>query len=207
MMSEMIAEELSRSGLSIFPDFLIPSTLRETCADLQSIQAADKLHRAGTGQGNEPQVNDRVRSDHIHWLERTRANPVQTILWDKLDTLRTAFNQALYLGLNDFEGHYAIYPTGGFYKRHTDSFRDDCTRVVSVILYLNENWQSVDGGDLHVYQKDGSYVDIHPVGGTLVCFLSRESEHEVMPSFRPRSSFAGWFKRTRSFANVVGKYS
>jgi SM-20-related protein len=154
------------------------------------------FHRAGTGQGSGRQVRDLVRNDEIHWFDRTTANPVQTALWEKLDSLKVAFNRVLYLGLNDFEGHYAVYPVGGFYRRHLDSFQQDGARKVSVILYLNQNWQRADGGELRVYKKDGTYVEVNPIGGTLVCFMSQESEHEVMPSFRVRSSFVGWYKRT-----------
>jgi SM-20-related protein len=37
-------------------------------------------------------------------------------------------------------------------------------------------------------------VDVLPVGGTLVLFLSQRIAHEVLPGNRVRLSIAGWFK-------------
>jgi SM-20-related protein len=51
---------------------------------------------------------------------------------------------------------------------------------------------------LRVYDAT-SHTDVSPVGGTLACFLSRESEHEVLESHGERFSVAGWFK-VRPFA-------
>lgn len=61
---------------------------------------------------------------------------------------------------------------------------------------------AADGGRLRVY-GGGSHVDVDPGGGTLVCFLSEEKEHEVLPSHAPRISFAGWFKRAAATSVVT----
>jgi SM-20-related protein len=39
--------------------------------------------------------------------------------------MRLALNARLFLGLFDFEAGYAVYPPGGFFTRHVDSFRGD----------------------------------------------------------------------------------
>jgi SM-20-related protein len=96
------------------------------------------------------------------------------------------------MGLTKFSGHYANYPIGGFYKRHLDCFQNNNSRLLSVILYLNPNWTTADGGKLRIYNQV-SHVDISPIAGTLVCFLSRESEHEVLLNNAIRQSFTGWF--------------
>ena len=165
-------------------------------ADLELIREANAFHRAGTGKAKE--VRELVRRDEVYWLERDSATQAQGLLWSELDSLKQAFNRGLFLGLIDFEGHYAAYPAGGFYKRHLDCFQRGNSRMVSIVLYLNQDWQPRDGGRLRVYGPSGrpsdEYVDIDPEGGTLVCFLSRESEHEVLPSHAARMSFTGWFK-------------
>jgi SM-20-related protein len=196
MTPEMIAAQLGQTGLCICPDYLSPSFLQALRADWASLRAAGQMQRAGVGQGDQREIKDRVRSDQIHWLERTTSQPAQTLLWKKLDLLQQGFNRGLFLGLDGFDGHYAIYSPGGFYRRHLD--RDSGSengRIVSLILYLNENWQKTDGGELRIHAKDGSHRDVAPRGGALVCFLSEESEHEVLPSTRDRVSFTGWFKR------------
>ncbi len=126
------------------------------------------------------------------------------MLWRRFDLLKAAFNRTLFLGLTDFEGHYAAYPEGGFYERHKDGFRRDSARVVSFVLYLNRDWKPADGGRLRVYTKGQSggesHVDVDPIGGTMVCFLSGESEHEVLLNHRPRFSLTGWFNRREGLA-------
>ena len=72
------------------------------------------------------------------------------------------------------------------------------------MLYLNRDWKPEDGGRLRIYGET-SHTDIDPVGGTLVCFMSRESEHEVLESFAGRCSFTGWFKVNRSASALVLK--
>ena len=196
MTPEMIAKQLGETGLCVCPNFLNSANLADIMADLAGLRLRGEMHRAGTGQGSEQQIQDQVRRDDICWLDRAVANPVHAVLWQRLDLLQVAFNRTLFLGLHDFEGHYAVYPVGGFYRRHLDSFQQGGIRVVSLILYLNHEWKKMDGGELRVYEKDGSFTGIDPIGGTLVCFLSQESEHEVMPSFRTRASFVGWYRRT-----------
>jgi SM-20-related protein len=195
MSAQSIAELLARDGLCVVPGFLPLESVRALRADLAALQVSGELKRAGVGQAGDKVIRDDVRRDEIHWLTAPGANPAQAELLARVAELRLALNRQLFLGLQDFEGHYALYPPGGFYQRHRDSFRRDEARVVSLILYLNEAWAPADGGQLRIYRADGSHLDVDPVGGTLVCFLSRETEHEVLESRRPRASFAGWFKQ------------
>ncbi|MEO5668895.1 MAG: 2OG-Fe(II) oxygenase [Bdellovibrionota bacterium] len=188
-----IADQLGKTNLCVCPDFLNHRTLREIQLDFESLKKTGIFKPAGTGQGIDHKVRDHIRRDTVHWIEPDARHPVQSLLWTKLEDLKTAFNRSLYLGISSIEGHYASFPKGGFYKRHLDCFQRNDDRVVSVIIYLNRDWKSSDGGRLRVYDQE-SYTDVDPVGGTLVCFMSRETEHEVMPSSVDRLSFAGWFK-------------
>ena len=205
---ETIADELGRTGLSVHPGFLSVSELGLVRGDLASLHESGAFRRAGTGKrragtGEEERkgVEDSsVRKDEIYWLERpdpvVDSTAAQALLWQKLDALKQALNRSLYLGLADFEGHYAIYPEGGFYRRHIDCFNNDNSRVVSLILYLNSDWRPEHGGKLRIHDRTdpGGFTDVDPVGGTLACFLSRETEHEVLESHHPRLSFTGWFR-------------
>jgi len=177
----------------VCPDYLTAKQRHSTRDDLNSIYDNGGFKRAGVGHGSQLNTQDTVRHDEIHWLERGDVSPAQLQLWKKIDSLKRALNRTLYLGLTSFEGHYAIYPKGGFYARHLDRFHDGSDRVVSFILYLNQDWQTGDGGRLRIYDGD-SPSDIDPHGGTMVCFLSADSEHEVLVNYAPRFSFSGWFK-------------
>ena len=193
-----MAEDLASTGHSLWRNFLEPQSLR---ADLERLRARGQFHVAGVGRGLNSRPGGEVRRDETCWLERDQpgAALAQGELFSALQQLRTALNRYLYLGLVDFEGHYAVYPTEGFYRRHLDCFRNgggsDDERCVSLVLYLNSDWQPADGGRLRLYGRDGvTFTDIDPVGGTLVCFMSRETEHEVLLNHRERFSFVGWFK-------------
>lgn len=194
-----IAEELGRTGLSVYPGFLSPKALSAARDDFDLTESEGLFHRAGTGQGDGHEVRDDVRRDQIHWLNRDVEKTVQSSLLARFDVLQVALNRTLFLGLSDFECHYASYPEGGFYQRHRDSFDDAAklgpSRIVSLVLYLNENWKPRDGGKLRVYGAGNSHTDVSPIGGTLVCFMSRETEHEVLLSSASRMSLTGWFRR------------
>jgi SM-20-related protein len=79
-----------------------------------------------------------------------------------------------------------------------DRFRDDDTRVVSVVLYLTAAWRPEDGGCLRLHLRDTGSPTVHdvaPHAGTLVAFLADRFPHEVMPATRARYSLTGWFRR------------
>lgn len=189
---DRIAIRLGDSGHCTVVDFLNTALIQHIRLDLLELQQAGDFKRAGTGQGT-AEIHDSIRRDEIYWLNEWLANRVQKQLWKKINALKLALNQNLYLGLREFEGHYASYPKGGFYKKHLDSFQGNPARKVSVIIYLNSHWQSQDGGVLRIY-SNGQSTDIEPIGGTLVCFLSQDIAHEVLLSHQNRYSFSGWFK-------------
>jgi SM-20-related protein len=176
-------------------DFLPTSTIAALRADALQRDAAGEFHAAGIGRDAHRARQGTIRGDRIAWLDETDASRAASVAWQSLGTLRVAINAALFLGLFSFEGHYAIYPRGALYHRHRDRFLDDDTRVLSCVLYLNEDWRASDGGSLRIHFDDGRRLDVLPVGGTLVCFLSERFVHEVLPATRERLALTGWFRR------------
>ncbi|MGK7297267.1 MAG: 2OG-Fe(II) oxygenase [Candidatus Wenzhouxiangella sp. M2_3B_020] len=170
--------------------------------DLGQLIESDRLHRAGIGREHDFQLDRDVRRDWIFWLNRS--SPVQAAFLEACGRLRLALNRRLFLGLFEFEAHLALYPEGAFYRRHHDSFRGAANRMVSLVLYLNSDWQPGDGGELVLYDPDGGVLSrIEPRAGALVLFMSEEIEHEVLPTARPRASVAGWFRLNNTTADVV----
>ncbi|HPI41739.1 MAG TPA: 2OG-Fe(II) oxygenase [Pseudobdellovibrionaceae bacterium] len=199
----LLTEQLQNQSYFLWPEFLSKGEVIDLKKDLLEIRNQSGFHRAKIGKKNEEYIEDEIRKDEIYWLNVENANSAQRILWNKLEQIQLALNRNLFLGLNQFEGHYAIYPPGGFYKKHLDSFRSDNARKVTIIFYLNENWAPENGGQLRIYKdkkndKDNNnnceYFDVNPQAGTLICFLSGELEHEVLLSHNFRYSFTGWFK-------------
>ena len=111
---------------------------------------------------------------------------------------------------------YAYYPRGGYYRRHRDSVPDSASvlRKYSLLLYLNdESWDpEVDGGKLRIHLdgggddipigKEPEYVDVDPIGGTLVLFRSELIPHEVLDTRNERYAVVGWFNRCVTASDV-----
>lgn len=166
----------------------------QTLTDALAVQARSVvLQPATTGRGPRP-AQTTLRGDSTCWLDPASAEPAESAYWRQMQALRQAMNERLMLGLEELEAHYALYPPGAGYVRHRDRFRDEDTRVLSSVLYLNQDWQAADGGALRLYLADGEH-DVVPLGGSLVLFLSAEIEHAVLPARRERLSIAGWFRR------------
>jgi len=159
---------------------------------------------AGVGRDDDWRRADSVRRDRVYWLDPDTAPTRWYFSW--IESLRLGLNRGLFLGLFDYECHLAWYEPGAFYSTHVDAFRGDDNRKISTVLYLNENWEPSDGGELVLYAPIGEDADfdpaaprsvaaiIAPTGGTLVCFLSEEVPHEVLDARADRHSIAGWFR-------------
>jgi SM-20-related protein len=195
---EQLADSISEKNYGVMDDFLSVSEVNTLAAQLHVRQKAGDFSGAGIGQGAGRQVQTHVRGDQICWLDSSVNTPSETDFTSHIDELIQYFNRTCYLGLQDAEMHYASYPIGSFYKRHLDSFRYDSRRKLSVICYLNSDWQLADGGELVIYgQKNNAEeaIKISPLGGRLVCFEAERLEHEVLPSTRERLSLTGWLRR------------
>jgi SM-20-related protein len=165
--------------------------LRWRCSELQ---ASGALRPAQVGRGANARLAPEVRGDFISWLQQPSRDAELSLL-EKLEALRASLNRALMTGLEDFEGHFAVYPPGAAYARHFDRLAGSDLRAISAALYLNDAWTADDGGQLRLYVGGGRSEDVLPQGGRLVAFLSDRFEHEVLPARRERMSFTGWFRR------------
>jgi SM-20-related protein len=195
---ERIALRLADRGWCVTPEFLSPRLVGELRGEAERFWEEGGFHPAGVGRGAEAQVRSEVRTDRVNWLDPHTGSDAQRRYLHALEELRRAINRELFLGLFDYEGHLAIYPPGGYYRRHLDQFRGIGLRTVSCILYLNRDWTDADGGQLRLYtdpNEPSHYEEILPLGGQLVTFLSARFPHEVLPARRPRISLTGWFRR------------
>ncbi|WP_035055691.1 2OG-Fe(II) oxygenase [Andreprevotia chitinilytica] len=188
---DAIADALVDPGWVEIPGFL---SEREADALLTHAKARrDDFSRAGIGRAGLHQLNAAIRSDEVLWLDKE--DGADSLAWHRLEELRAVLNQALFLGLAELECHLAVYPEGSFYARHIDQHRNQDTRVITVVLYLNPDWRDEHGGELRLYLDDGTHRDIRPEAGKLVVFMSDRFEHEVLPAKRERWSLTGWYRR------------
>ncbi|CAB3756451.1 hypothetical protein LMG29542_02869 [Paraburkholderia humisilvae] len=192
-----IADDIHEQGWSEQPHFLSSALTHALEAECRALAGAGALNPAQIGRGAERVCKPDVRGDCIHWIKAGQSAACDAYLAE-IDALRLALNRELCAGLDEFEGHFAWYAPGTFYVRHRDRFRNDDSRVITVIAYLNDAWQTEQGGALRLHADDGGVRDIEPVGGRVVVFLSADIEHEVLPATRDRMSLAGWFRRRRA---------
>ncbi|EJK99115.1 MULTISPECIES: 2OG-Fe(II) oxygenase [Pseudomonas] len=189
-----IVDDLAERGWSQQDIFLPDALTRALAAECRQRAAEGELAPAAVGRGPFSEIREGIRGDRIQWIEPGQAQACDDYLM-LMDSLREAMNRGLFLGLEDFESHFALYPPGAFYLKHVDRFRDDDRRMVSAVLYLNEAWQPEHGGQLRMYLDDAVEQDVVPIGGCLVVFLSGDIPHEVLPATRDRLSLTGWFRR------------
>ncbi|WP_028535481.1 2OG-Fe(II) oxygenase [Paludibacterium yongneupense] len=187
-------EPFAENGFQVLPGFLDAAVCRMLDAECEALVAAGGFHPAAIGRAGGRRHDSVVRSDLVSWLDGASHLPGQAAYFERMEALRAEVNRSLYLGLNGFEAHFAIYPPGAFYRRHLDRFRDDDARTLTAVLYLNPGWPADAGGQLQV-ELDGGSVSVEPEAGTLVLFLSDRFWHQVLPATRPRHSITGWFLR------------
>jgi SM-20-related protein len=185
--------ELIASGISIRDQFVSASEVRrlQKCADDRQSRGDFAAGRIGTRA--RAQRREDVRGDFTCWL-REPFHEAESALLDRLEDLRLELNREAYLGLFELELHYALYPPGAGYARHVDQPQGTTQRKVSLVLYLNEQWNPRDGGVLRMHDANTQVLDIEPLGGRLVCFLTSGREHQVLPARRDRLSISGWFR-------------
>lgn len=157
---------------------------------------------AKVGQASLKQRAPEIRSDMTYWLDRQRdvdINDFFILMEDIMERLKLE----MFLSLQGFEFHFALYPSGGFYKPHIDQFDARSNRMISVIIYLNEGWQPGDGGELRIH-KEHTHIDVQPIINRAIIFRSDCVLHEVLPSLTPRRSLTGWLLKRPSGVGVLG---
>ncbi len=197
-----IIEGLVRDGFAVSPGFAPIALVRALRKEAMERDQLGEFRLAGIGRRQEHQKDARVRSDRTCWL---KAGTLAQCQWlEHMEALRIAVNQSLFMGLFELESHFAIYGPGDYYQRHLDAFNGNNGRLLSVVLYLNEGWQSEWGGRLRIWPgPDTSAIatEVEPRAGTLVAFLSEKIPHEVLAATRERYSIAGWFRCNNTTAD------
>ena len=187
-MNQLI-DALSTHGYFVWDDFL---THEEVVALRDCIP--ENWKKARIGRNDEVTRELSIRSDKIQWVHRDMGEPTSQFL-DKMEQIRLAANQAFFLGLFEYEAHFAKYEKGDFYKKHLDCFKGNENRRLTTVFYMNDEWSEEDAGELVIYDlQDNHIATIPPKSGRLFAFLSRQFPHEVLLINTERFSIAGWFR-------------
>lgn len=159
----------------------------------------DRFKKSAIGNRTNELIAAKIRGDFILWINEADANEAEQKFFNKINNLITYLNRTCFMGINQKEFHYALYPEGTFYKRHLDTFQNDDRRVLSFVCYLNDkDWNINNGGELALYlDENGREMEkcLYPVPGRVVIFESQLIEHEVKKVLASeRLSITGWLK-------------
>ncbi|MEI8658699.1 2OG-Fe(II) oxygenase [Vibrio sp. Hal054] len=189
MALEKLLDSIAEKGWYVWDGFLPLEQVK-----LLKNCASDDWQRARIGRNEDTQRASEIRRDKIQWLDSDMGQPVQDYL-ERMEFIRREVNRSLFLGLFEYEAHFAQYEVGDFYKKHLDAFRGNESRKLTTVFYMNEDWRDTNGGELKVYDlNDQPIQTIAPIAGRLVVFLSEQFPHEVLPAHAKRYSIAGWFR-------------
>lgn len=133
-----------------------------------------------------------IRGDRIRWITENFFAGFYYL--QSINALAALFNQSLFAGIRHSEAHYACYPVGFGYQWHSDNPAGRDERVISAVLYLNDDWSDSDGGALEIVDKHGIHHNVMPVANRLVIFDS-DLQHQVQIAHRQRYSIATWMRR------------
>ena len=174
----------------------------------------DQLKPPGVALAHDPHRDVHARGDYTGWLpdgDGERAGPGEYPeavfeLIRAFHVLKDDLMQALRL-----EGHsekqLAIYAEPGTgYSRHRDALPDSgdasdvsaglgkgTQRRITAIFYTSDDWDEAKGGCLRIHPtpaQKSPQVDVAPLAGRLLVFLSGCVTHEVLPSFDPKGRVA-----------------
>lgn len=198
--AQAMAGDFVRQGWAVRENFLELARWQALAAEAERLWEQAAFQKAGLGRVSAPRVDAGVRGDYTLWLDAQLTPAASEFVTRELEALRSMLNAAAYLGLFEFEGHFAKYPAGARYARHLDQPTGNEARRVSVVLYLNAGWQAGDGGELCLYPPGQlqatavTPVRVLPRGGTLAIFASADTHHEVRAARRARLSLSGWLR-------------
>ncbi|HCG8221378.1 TPA: 2OG-Fe(II) oxygenase [Vibrio parahaemolyticus] len=184
-----LIDALATDGYYIWDDFLSEEEVTQL---LDCIP--DNWKKARIGRNDDVTRIESIRSDKIQWLKPAMGQPIANYL-SKMEEIRQEVNRHFFLGLFEYEAHFAKYEKGDFYQKHLDCFKGNENRRLTTVFYMNESWSEEDAGELVVYDlNDKEIATIPPRGGRLLVFLSEQFPHEVLPTNAERFSIAGWFR-------------
>jgi SM-20-related protein len=191
---ERIISDISTQHYSIIDNFFTSEEVLELRESLIEKYKEDEFKKSAIGNRVNEVIEKAIRGDVILWIDESSVNSAEAMFFKKINDLKDYLNRTCFMGINQKEFHYAIYPNGTFYKRHLDTFKNDDRRKLSIVCYLNdEDWQPENGGELVLYLENEDKV-IYPFLGKMVIFESQLLEHEVKPVNTPRLSITGWLK-------------
>lgn len=131
------------------------------------------------------------RSDQNFWIDES--NPDVKPYMEMIQSVTKILREELYLPIKSTETQMALYQPGNLYVRHQDRLKFSDHRWITLVFYLNLNWEKDHQGQLKLYLENKSEVSFEPLNNRCVIFKS-DLEHEVLISHHDRKSYTTWFR-------------
>ncbi len=185
---ESYFSEMADLGWTVLPiDLSFAHQLKQ---ELLQKKEQNKFIAAGIAQST-PAPS--IRSDFTCWIEESNTSVAEQKLLQEITRITEQLKFYFRIGLTHFEAHYALFPKGHFYQKHTDQKNENNHRFFSFVIYLNDNWKPADGGRLLIYDQDKMIFSMAPELGKMILFRS-DIVHEVETSLTDRLSITGWIR-------------
>lgn len=196
---QQVLEELEAKQWCLIDSLFSFELSKEIQRDILLLDKQNKLVPANIGRNDDKKRISSIRGDQIFWLdeEKAESSECQKKIFVSLHHVMTLFNRNFYLNLKKFEFHYALYSPGSHYDKHVDQHKGQNQRVITLVHYLNSDWEASWGGRLLVYdpiEENKPILSVEPRFGRTMLFFSDVFPHEVERSLQTRLSLTGWFR-------------
>ncbi len=151
----------------IVPNFIEPSRFSAVSKDYPQVP----------GPGSHPPSELDIRGEFAALIEELHGEAFRKSIEQKFDI--------------DLAGRPTMYTVRGFVRaRDGEIHTDSRTKIITVLLYMNEGWEA-DGGRLRILRSGTSLEDpvaeVPPNGGTLLAFRRADNSwHGHKPHEGPR---------------------
>lgn len=214
-----IGRELASKNYCVIDGLLGPHALRALRDEVAALRDTGRLQPSklagGRTGGMLTYTHTAVRGDHVAWFDGDEGEatwPSRTLsrYLQKVDTLVAQLAEHAGEQLRSIASRskamVTCYPGGGArYVRHCDNSCDSghgdrCNgRRLTAILYLNERWGPLHGGELRVHppfapKGQPPLCDVAPLGDRLILFYADyRVPHEVLPAHVARLAITVWY--------------
>lgn len=198
---------LMQSGWATIDDWM-PAEVVEGIASISSESMSTRSGGGSDGVAWRSPEPRNARTDVATWLNKDSRPASDPLLAEqllpKIHALTADLAQLMEGISGRLEIQLACFPAAvnARYQRHTDADANgnpaSADRKVTCILYCNPGWDKPSAGCLRLTKADhdkggaGGTIDIEPIGGRLLVFLSGAMAHEVLPTAADRYAITAW---------------
>lgn len=212
MAMSVLARQLSEHNFVLIDNFLPDAEVRRLRECNEALYLGDQMQPGGT-TGGSSRVGQPHRGDALKWVSfngpgeaeqgvrgfaacvEVAVNAMRQCAEREAPEVAAALRQVRWRS----EAMLTCYPAEerARYFRHTDNSSGN-GRLLTAILYLNEDWKPGDGGELRLFEPGEKNLkiklEVEPLWNRLLLFWADERcPHEVLSACRDRYACTVWY--------------